>query len=90
VEFQIRVNYIIPGWVLSEGELALHAREGRDAGTLGEMGKRLPLGRHQTPQDVAYGVTYLLSDEASQVTGTILNTDAGASSLPIPPGLFPG
>jgi NAD(P)-dependent dehydrogenase (short-subunit alcohol dehydrogenase family) len=89
-EHQIRVNYVIPGWVLSEGELALHAREGRDAETLRKMGEKLPLGRHQTPQDVANGVTFLLSDEASQVTGTILNTDAGASSLPIPPGLFPG
>jgi hypothetical protein len=33
---------------------------------------------------------YLLSDESSQVTGTIVNVDAGASTLPIAPGQYPG
>jgi len=82
---RIRVNYLIPGWVLTEGEIALHAKGGLTREALDKKGESLALGRHQTPDDAAYAALYLLSDEAAQVTGTILNVDAGASTLPIPP-----
>jgi NAD(P)-dependent dehydrogenase (short-subunit alcohol dehydrogenase family) len=82
---RIRVNYLIPGWVLTEGEIALHARGGLTREALEKKGESLALGRHQNPDDAAYAALYLLSDEAAQVTGTILNVDAGASTLPIPP-----
>jgi NAD(P)-dependent dehydrogenase (short-subunit alcohol dehydrogenase family) len=81
----IRANYIIPGWVLSEGELALQHGRGVSDDDLLRAGHSLRLGRHQTPTDVAYAVVYLASDEAAQVTGSVLNIDAGATSLPIPP-----
>ncbi len=84
---RIRVNYLIPGWVLSEGELALHAKNGVTREALETVGKSLALGRHQSPEDSAYAALYLLSDESTQVTGTILNVDAGASTLPIQPAL---
>jgi NAD(P)-dependent dehydrogenase (short-subunit alcohol dehydrogenase family) len=87
---RIRVNYLIPGWVFSEGELALHRAEGRDAEDMRKQGARLPLGRTQTPLDAAYAAVYLLSDESAQVTGTILNVDAGAATLPLPQGFYPG
>jgi NAD(P)-dependent dehydrogenase (short-subunit alcohol dehydrogenase family) len=87
---RIRVNYVIPGWVLTEGELAIQRGEGRDEQTLRKLGEKLGLGRQQTPLDTAYAVVYLLSDESSQVTGTVLNVDAGASTLPIPPDAYPG
>lgn len=82
---RIRVNYLIPGWVLTEGEVALHAKNGITRETLERKGQSLALGRHQNVDDAAYAALYLLSDEATQVTGTILNVDAGASTLPIPP-----
>lgn len=82
---RIRVNYIIPGWVLTEGEVALQKSRGVSEEKLREAGKSLMLGRHQTVEDTAYGVIYLASDESSQVTGIILPTDAGASTLPIQP-----
>jgi NAD(P)-dependent dehydrogenase (short-subunit alcohol dehydrogenase family) len=84
---RIRVNYLIPGWVLTEGEIALHAKNGVTREALETVGKSLALGRHQSPEDSAYAALYLLSDESSQVTGAILNVDAGASTLPIQPAL---
>jgi len=87
---RIRVNYLIPGWIATEGELAIQKGEGRDASALESQGKNLPLGRMQTVQDAAYAAIYLLSDESSQVTGAILNVDAGGSMLPIQSNLYPG
>lgn len=78
---RIRANYLIPGWVLSEGEIALHESQGTPEADLRERGASMPLGRHQTPTDAAYGAIYLLSDESSQMTGTIFEIDAGFSSL---------
>jgi NAD(P)-dependent dehydrogenase (short-subunit alcohol dehydrogenase family) len=89
-EDRIRVNYVIPGWVLTEGELKIQGAQGHDKKMLEKEGERLRFGRHQTPMDAAYGVVYLLSDESSQVTGTILNIDAGESTLPIARGAYPG
>jgi len=86
----IRVNYVIPGWVLTEGELALHHAQGRTDEELKATGAQLTLGRCQTPLDTAYAVLYLLSDESPQVTGTVLNVDAGASTLPMPRSTFLG
>jgi len=79
----IRSNYLIPGWVLTEGEVALHTSGGHSFEELSSKGASLGLGRHQTPLDSAYACIYLLSDESAQVNGTILNVDAGSSTLPI-------
>ncbi len=38
---------------------------------------RIPLGRYGQPEDVAYGVLYLASDESSFVTGSELVIDGG-------------
>lgn len=37
----------------------------------------VPLGRYGTPEDIAYGVLYLASDEAAFVTGSELVIDGG-------------
>lgn len=78
---RIRCNYLIPGWVMSEGEIALAKSRGVDVNELRARGAKLLFGRHQTPQDVAYAVIYLISDESSQVTGSIFHVDAGMSTL---------
>jgi NAD(P)-dependent dehydrogenase (short-subunit alcohol dehydrogenase family) len=87
---RIRVNYLIPGWVATEGELAIQEGEGRDAAAIEEQGRKLALGRMQTVEDAAYAAIYLLSDESSQVTGAVLNVDAGGSVLPIQSAVYPG
>jgi NAD(P)-dependent dehydrogenase (short-subunit alcohol dehydrogenase family) len=40
--------------------------------------ERTPLGRLQTPEDIAYAFLFLASDEASMITGTNLKVDGGA------------
>jgi len=41
---------------------------------------RIPLGRIGTPEEIAYGVLYLASDEASFVTGSELIIDGGRTA----------
>ncbi|MEW6753221.1 MAG: SDR family oxidoreductase [Candidatus Latescibacterota bacterium] len=77
---RIRVNYINPGWVASEGEVA-HRRElGYPDGWLEEQGRTVvPAGRLQTPQDTGYVCVLLASDDATQITATRFNVDGGLS-----------
>jgi 3-oxoacyl-[acyl-carrier protein] reductase len=37
----------------------------------------IPLGRKATPEDIAYAVAFLASDEASYITGQVLAVDGG-------------
>lgn len=83
---RIRVNYVIPGWVLTEGEIAIQRAQGVTPEQLEQIGRSLRLGRFQTPEDTAHAVLYLASDESAQMTGSILHLDAGASTLPAPRG----
>ena len=76
---RIRVNYLIPGWVLSRTEIEIQKSEGRDADWLKHKGEHLPMGRFQTPEDAANIIAFLASDEAAMVTGCVLNVDAGYS-----------
>jgi NAD(P)-dependent dehydrogenase (short-subunit alcohol dehydrogenase family) len=43
-----------------------------------------PLNRMGTPEDIAYGILYLASDESSYVNGTELVIDGGFISMPFP------
>jgi NAD(P)-dependent dehydrogenase (short-subunit alcohol dehydrogenase family) len=42
--------------------------------------RRLPMGRVGTPEDIAYGVIYLASDESSFMTGSELVIDGGTTA----------
>lgn len=72
---RIRVNFLNPGWVITEMEIEIQAKEGHDQQWIEDVGRKMPLGRHQVPEDAAYAVLYLISDEASQVSGDLLNVD---------------
>jgi enoyl-[acyl-carrier protein] reductase I len=43
--------------------------------------ERAPLHRHVDADDVAAGAAYLLSDDASNVTGTTLYVDSGYHAM---------
>ncbi len=76
-EFGIRVNSIHPGFTDTSMTQELHgsSHERTDEGSRRE--KITPLGRIGRPEDIAYGVLYLGSDESSWVTGSELVIDGG-------------
>lgn len=70
----IRVNAVAPGAIrtdLIEGQIALGQY---DETSISAMH---PMGRMGNPEEIANGIAWLLSDEASFVTGHILNVDGG-------------
>lgn len=69
----IRCNSVHPGPIVTP------MTEGRrsDSAVRELMTSRIPLGRYGEAIDVAYGVLYLASDEASFVTGSELVIDGG-------------
>ncbi|WAH44120.1 SDR family oxidoreductase [Alicyclobacillus fastidiosus] len=74
---KIRVNCVHPGWVLTEGEKEVQKQVGRPNNWYETEGEKLPLGRIQTPEDIAPCVLFLASDDASQITGQSLAVDGG-------------
>jgi NAD(P)-dependent dehydrogenase (short-subunit alcohol dehydrogenase family) len=68
----IRVNAVAPGLVETE----LHAANG-EPGRIQRLMPTIPMRRAGLPDEVATGVLWLLSDEASYTTGAILQIGGG-------------
>jgi NAD(P)-dependent dehydrogenase (short-subunit alcohol dehydrogenase family) len=71
-ELGIRVNAVAPGFTKTAGTEGLWGSDG-GAGAAAS----LPLGRLTEARDIADAILFLLSDEARQVTGQILDVDGG-------------
>jgi 3-oxoacyl-[acyl-carrier protein] reductase len=67
----ITVNAVAPGYVDTDMTRALTAEQREN------VLKSVPLGRVATAREVATGVVYLASDEASYVTGQVLRINGG-------------
>jgi len=72
----IRVNAIEPGWTDTPGERAFASEEELRAG-----GEALPLGRLGSAQDIAKAVAFLVSADASYITGAAIPVDGGISLI---------
>jgi NAD(P)-dependent dehydrogenase (short-subunit alcohol dehydrogenase family) len=71
----IRVNLVVPGLIdTSLGRLAGTADPSRQE-------RPIPLGRQGTAWEVAHATSFLLSDEASYITGHALLVDGGLQAL---------
>lgn len=68
----IRVNAVSPGTILT----GIHAAGG-DPGRPARVAQRIPLGRAGEPEEIASAVLWLLSGEASYVTGAVLRAGGG-------------
>lgn len=69
--YGVRVNCICPGSIrhpVPPGE------------PIEEVPRHIPIGRHGKPADVAYLVSYLASEAASYVTGSVIVLDGGATA----------
>jgi NAD(P)-dependent dehydrogenase (short-subunit alcohol dehydrogenase family) len=68
----VRVNAVRPGLIATD----FHALMG-DADRLTRFAPNIPMGREGTAEEVAESVIWLLSDEASYVTGALLDVTGG-------------
>jgi 3-oxoacyl-[acyl-carrier protein] reductase len=67
----ITVNAVAPGWIETPMTDVL-------SGEMKEqMKKTIPLGRAGKPEEIAYAVRWLASDEAAYITGHVLNVNGG-------------
>lgn len=71
---KIRINAVAPGATKTD-IIAKSLRQGQyDEATVASL---QPMGRMGRPEEIAYGIAWLLSDEASFVTGHVLSIDGG-------------
>ncbi len=71
---KITVNTIAPGYMATDMTRGLTGEK------LKSIERRSPLGHLATVEDVAGTVSYLLSDDAKNITGTTITVDAGSTA----------
>lgn len=74
VNHRIRVNTFYPGWIDTPGERKFFTEEQLKVG-----GQNLPWKRLGTPEEIAKGILFSLSDDADYMTGSIMTMDGGVS-----------
>jgi len=75
--YKVRCNSVHPGVILTPmGDKVLPSDKARER-TL----RRIPIGDFGRPEDIAYGILYLISDESRFVTGAELVIDGGMNAI---------
>jgi NAD(P)-dependent dehydrogenase (short-subunit alcohol dehydrogenase family) len=75
--YRIRCNSVHPGIIMTPmGQGILPNDKARDRAL-----KSIPIGEFGAPEDIAYGILYLISDESRFVTGTELVIDGGMNAI---------
>jgi meso-butanediol dehydrogenase/(S,S)-butanediol dehydrogenase/diacetyl reductase len=81
-QFGIRVNTVAPSLTVTEDSAV------ECAAMIERFDERRALAGFSTPADIAGAVTFLASDDARFITGTILPVDGGKTSGSGQPHLF--
>jgi NAD(P)-dependent dehydrogenase (short-subunit alcohol dehydrogenase family) len=80
----VRINSVCPG-LIETGMTQPFFDYARSAGKEGQVGKYSELRRAASPDEVAWAILFLASDESSYITGQALPVDGGISaSLSLP------
>jgi 3(or 17)beta-hydroxysteroid dehydrogenase len=75
--YKVRCNSVHPGIILtSMGEALFNTEEKRERAR-----QSVPLRELGRPEDIGYGILYLISDESRYMTGAELVIDAGISAI---------
>ena len=75
--YKIRCNSVHPGIIMTlMGEGILPNDKARERAL-----KTIPIGEFGVPEDIAYGILYLISDESRFVTGSELVIDGGMNAI---------
>ena len=75
--YKVRCNSVHPGIIITPmGESILPNEKARE-----RTRQRVPVGEFGTPEDIAYGVLYLISDESRFMTGAELVIDGGMNAI---------
>jgi 3-oxoacyl-[acyl-carrier protein] reductase len=71
----VRVNAIGPGSMLTEGTAPAY-----EGDRMAQRAAMVPLRRIGTPEDIANAVSFLVSDQASYISGQVLYVDGGLTA----------
>ncbi|MGB5658183.1 MAG: SDR family oxidoreductase [Thermoanaerobaculia bacterium] len=71
----VRVNAVAPGYVLTPMQRAEYTDE-----MLSEVNRKIPMGRHAQPEEIAGLFAFLASDEAAFVSGQVFTIDGAETA----------
>jgi len=72
---RVRVCAVAPGYVLTPMQRAEYS-----PAMLDEVNRKIPLGRHATPEEIAGLFAYLASEDAAFATGHVFTMDGGETA----------
>jgi 3-oxoacyl-[acyl-carrier protein] reductase len=80
--FNINVNVVAPGWIVTDMLSQMAGRMGTTLEALQEdIAKGIPMRRMGKPVDIANVVAFLVSDEASYITGQTIYVSGGPAGI---------
>jgi 3-oxoacyl-[acyl-carrier protein] reductase len=84
VDYGIRVNAVAPGFIITE----MHFGHGEDSQARKKHLEESPISscimkRRAGPEEVASAIAFLLSDDASYITGTTIHVDGGRAGMSV-------